>query len=656
MSDPFGRERPVTKTGTRSQASKNKKSDRVARRDARTLWRSQVAEWARACMVANPEISGRTCYALLLQAIKEGELIGRAPGRGTFFRWLGLGKEDPGMPSLRAYQEKPRSGRPSHEWHPQVAEYFEDLMFSQIYDSAAAVFRDLLDFARLNGLPEPTEGSFKSRYDRFDLAARSAARHGRKAARADALPKSTVPAEYPHHYWSLDELESPVWVQAFDPVQRLLVSVRLWVVLIVDNFSRVIVGYHVCEPFKDGSTTVSFDSEDVNATFFAAALRDLAPQETKAFTGYLPRILRMDGAGQHAELKLMLRKNLIGAEKLEKGTPWSRGSVERLIGGFKQICADIRGHMNGIHPADQVKRLPQELRTDSAATSMRVRRKAVVPVEMLLTINQFREKLGAAVHQYNVMRKHSMIGAPPEVVFWNHLRREELRPGLDATLLLPPVTLTVGTAGLMHRKALFATQVAGRRLPVGEQVICRPAPLRRGLFVEVDGQPYFVPPKVEWARTQNPEHLVAEEKAVAKEYSEAADAAQQRFIRRQFGAPGTAPPRMVAADAPRPQEGVNDPPGGERSQVESVPDQQELAGPVAGHTVAEAVSAGPRKRGRGQPKTKPVEEPAAHPEFLVERPVLRVVNASPNSSAAHDKPRLPRGMVTSRMAHLRVEK
>src|SRR5690606_25534913 len=132
------------------------------------------------------------------------------------------------------FQERPRRGRPPHVWHPQVVEYFEDLMLAQIHDSVAGLFRDLEAYAKANGLPVPAEGSLRSRYDAFDLAARSAARHGRKAARADAMVKSAVPAEYPHHYWTLDELLASVWIRVFHPVLRLLVSVRPWIIVIAD--------------------------------------------------------------------------------------------------------------------------------------------------------------------------------------------------------------------------------------------------------------------------------------------------------------------------------------------------------------------------------------------------------------------------------------
>jgi hypothetical protein len=489
------------------------------------------------------------------------------------------------------------------------------------------------------------------------------------------MVKSTVPAEFPHHYWTLDELLATVWIKAFHPVLRLLVSVRPWVVLIADNFSRVPVGFYVCEPFRGMTTTVGFDSEEVMGAFFSAAIPDLAPPETRAFTGYLPRILRMDGASQHNQLKLALRKQGVGAEKLEKGTPWSRGSVERLIGGIDSICQPIRGHMAGIIPTDQVKKAPEELRTGAAATSLRHRRKHVVAVESLPTLSEFREAFAREIHRYAVERKHSMIGVTPEITYFNHLRPEELRSGLDATLMLPPVTLTVGKGGLMHRKAYFAPEVAGRKLNVGEQLVCRPDPLKRGLFVEVSGQPAFVPSKEEWARTQNPEHLVGEEKAIAKEYSEAAAAAQRRILAERFKGAETAPVASPGKGAPE----VWDrtplvEPNGEDADVadDAVATSRKAKGTKGRRSKAKAAPSAPpvpveatavRPTGDeedsggedlGADAAVPMDE-AAGAETV--RPVFRVVpGASKPSAAVPGASSLPRGLVRSRKAHLRVEK
>jgi len=342
-----------------------------------------------------------------------------------------------------------------------------------------------------------------------------------------------VPVEYPHHIWTLDEMDGPNWIKALNPQTGQLESVRPKVILVVDNHSRVILACYACQPFKEGETTVSFDSEDVLGTFFAAAFRELACEPCKPFTGFLPKAVRMDAAKQHNRTKTLLCKHGVDAKSLEVGAPWERGSIESLIGRFSDLCYDIAGHVNWSLPADRVKENQHHIRSVAAATTLRAKRKAIIPVEDLLTVAEYQNELERVVRRYN-SKKHRALGTSPEVKYHNDLRTSALRPASDALSMLEPVTLTVGKAGIEHRNRKFVPIVGGLRLAVGTHVVCRPDPLRRGIFALIDNRYYFFEEAVAWSRQQHAADVVREQKAIAAHYSEVAEAALDRQVKERL--------------------------------------------------------------------------------------------------------------------------
>lgn len=297
--DPWGREKPLRKTGRRSQASKRARARRVARADQRAIERFAVVDFALKALRENPELSLASCFALVKQAHSAGELtVSRFPGRASFYRWMKTALQKEGAPTIGDFADRPRSGRPRVSWHPAVVDRFEELVLSQIHPSLPLLYKELVTWAEQQEpkLPVPSIAAVRSRYNSIDFAALSAARHGRRAARADAIVKGAVPAEYPHQIWTLDEMDAPNWIKALNPQTGRLESVRPKVILVIDNYSRVVLACHVCEPFKGGEATVSFDSEDVLGTVLAATFRELASEACKPFTGFLPGDVRMDAA------------------------------------------------------------------------------------------------------------------------------------------------------------------------------------------------------------------------------------------------------------------------------------------------------------------------------------------------------------------------
>jgi hypothetical protein len=489
-----------------------------------------VVDFALKALRENPELSLASCFALVKQAHSAGELtVSRFPGRASFYRWMKTALQKEGAPTIGDFADRPRSGRPRVSWHPAVVDRFEELVLSQIHPSLPLLYKELVTWAEQQEpkLPVPSIAAVRSRYNSIDFAALSAARHGRRAARADAIVKGAVPAEYPHQIWTLDEMDAPNWIKALNPQTGRLESVRPKVILVIDNYSRVVLACHVCEPFKGGEATVSFDSEDVLGTVLAATFRELASEACKPFTGFLPGDVRMDAAKQHNRAKTELRKHGVGAKSLEVGAPWERGSIESLIGRFSDLCYDIAGHVQWSLPADRVNENQHRLRSVAAATTLRVKRKAIIAVEDLLSVPEYQDELERVVQRYNGT-KHRALGTSPEVKYHNDLRTRVLRPAPDALSMMEPVTLTVGKTGIEHRNRKFMPVVAGVPLAVGTQVVCRPDPLRRGIFAKIDKTYYFFQEAVAWSRHQNSADVVREQKAIAASYSDAAEAALER--------------------------------------------------------------------------------------------------------------------------------
>ena len=131
------------------------------------------------------------------------------------------------------------------------------------------------------GLPAPSYGTVFSLYAAEGTLHISAAHHGKDAAEIDGLPHSAVPAPYTHDVWTLDEFLLPIWTRLYDPVSKGWSSCKLTVVVIIDNCSRVIVSYWVCDPARrfdrsDDSVHMGADGTDILAALVGAAAPEVA--------------------------------------------------------------------------------------------------------------------------------------------------------------------------------------------------------------------------------------------------------------------------------------------------------------------------------------------------------------------------------------------
>jgi hypothetical protein len=350
MSDQLGREKPLRQGGTRSRTSKLARARRAQAADERAENRFAVVQ-AGMEKLRKPNVSLRESWRLLKQDCDAGHVtLHGLPPRSTYCKWMKaalekLSKDEP--ITIQQFRDGPRTGRPPNPktWHPLVREEFNQAMLSGIYPSIPLLHEHVAKWARANGLHAPSEDAVRRRYNATNIEELSAAYHGRRSARADQSAKLTVPVDYPHEIWTLDELDARNWVKAMHPVQGKLVPVRPKVIAIVENFSRPTLNLYACRPFKNGETTVSFDSEDVMGAYFGALFRELANDPYKQYVGFIPRVIRMDTASQHNVLKLFHRR--VWGKRLQRPTSRltrrGRGATWRSWSAASKTCAATYG-------------------------------------------------------------------------------------------------------------------------------------------------------------------------------------------------------------------------------------------------------------------------------------------------------------------------
>lgn len=527
------RSKPARPTGTRSRASKTAKAEKAQRRTVKGQEKFRVLAYVLP-MVKNG-MSHKEAWRFATQAVEDDELaVGKLRGYQTVHNWIKWAlqlEEDEGR-ALTVEDCRPRkkSGRPPMELHPDLLEYWEDQILWDWYFSVASLIRDVQGWAEKNGYEVPSEAHLRARYDRTDVAKISAARHGRRAARMDAVPHSAVPTDFTHEVWTLDEKDSPVAIQYFHPRLKRLVSVYPKLILMADNHSRVILSFHVAEPFKDGSDAVGVTEAEVTGTFFSACIPELASQGCRPFSGFLPHTVRLDKAGAHNDLKGMTKKHGLDVPKLPGASPPNRGSIERVIGSVAGLLDGFKGHENKWVPMDRVDEAEAAKREAGALRkNRRFPRRSPIAVGDLMTMKEYSAALADRFEEYN-LRHHRMIGCSPDVSYFQQLDRSVLRLGRDAISMLKPRTLTVTKDGLEHRNKVFAAVAGDEFMRVGQQLQCRVDPLLRAMWAEVGDRQWLLWPKDVFARMNAAEDVARKRAAGVQEYSEQAAEALSRRL------------------------------------------------------------------------------------------------------------------------------
>jgi transposase InsO family protein len=457
--------------------------------------------------------------------------------RALLARWAA------GSCSLADYLDgRRRSGVPRRIIHPDLQTEIEKASASDTPASPIALHRQLKIVASRVGAQHgttpwvPSKDTLRILLGRGRTLQRSAAQHGAAAAEIDALPHSTVPAVLPHDVWTLDEFTSRRWCGVYDdhhPEGPRWVSYRPDVVVIIDNATRVIVGYWVVDPTgrtqPEGPTPLSgYSADDVLSALLAAAIPALGTAATRPFAGHLPHgQLRWDNAKAHAALTEPLKQIGIEPPDLPAYRPINRGIVERLIGTLKHWEHGTLGHQDAFVPADRVQQEEEEAQAMAAATTARRRRRTVIDPMHLPRLDEFRRDVERLVYRYNYEHRHRSLQdrTPAEAYKALFPRRDSedakrMRRGADLLALLPVYTTAVTREGVMHRGERFAFTTDRRMLMVGTPLTYRADPGRRGLLVEEPHGLTLLPPLRYWAKGQDPAQI-AETQAGASEHAAA---------------------------------------------------------------------------------------------------------------------------------------
>ena len=456
------------------------------------------------------------------------------PSLSTYYRWL-LATEERASPSLTALIEKPKPGRPRKELPSEIASFIKKKVKHGYQSTVSSIYRTV---ERRFGDKAPSEYLVRRFINELDPAFVSGSRHGSKAAIADSMPKLTVPADFPHQYWVMDELHMPFWVKAWHPGNERLVSAKPYAAAVIEAYSRALISLTLFRPWNH-NTEGGYDSDDILATFASAALPEVAFPPCTAYAGFLPEELRMDNHSTHFLLRdLFGNPGQVTVAGLRSGSPWAQGIIEALVDSIKELVAELEfpGLVTKFLPADRATLDPRASRSRTAAsTSGRQPRQIMVAVEDLLSFEEAQEHLQTLVREYN-SRPHSGLGErTPEDVYHSSLRStKELSSGHDLLYYLNARTVTMSDR-LEVLGQRFAPQVNGRLLTKGEKLVVKVDPQKRGLWVVEGNDHWFVPTLDEYSRTIQPGEHVRNEHAKARAISDDAQSELEESVEEKLG-------------------------------------------------------------------------------------------------------------------------
>lgn len=544
-------EDPIGAQGTNSPASKQQKTEQHRRRTRKAMHRFQVTKYYKDHL---EDLSYREAVSVLEEVAEEGEFpLDDAPSHSTLYRWVKryeAAQQEGRSPSAFDYLEKPRSGRNRKELDPDLEDWLYDEVLQGTIRSIPRLHEAALKKAGEEGWEAPTEWQVRRYVQEFSVQIRSAAQHGRNAAMVDAMPSSTLPTDRPHDIWLVDEAKAPVAIRTLDPSTKEWVFVKPWVVLVMDVFSRLVLSYHVVDPYRYGAD-VSYRAHDVLGTLLGAALPELAPEETEEFAGYLPDQIRWDKHSTHQKLAPVLEENGIDVPNSVGEKPHRQGRVERLVGTVKQLSEPIKGAEHAYEPIGDgsTDEHPKSKRRKAAGDKRRLRKRTPIAVEDLHTIEEFRSAFGERVAAYNDSEHSFLDGKTPELAYLHHLDKAASRSGRDAIFLMADKQLTCTKAGFDHQerghRVRFAAEAGGVEFEVGDSVHCYCDPFQRRLFAEYGGRIVALKPIEEWAEDESAESHARRKNRKASEASEYAEEVQKRTLEEEAGP--TAPERAQAA-------------------------------------------------------------------------------------------------------------
>lgn len=504
-------DRPLKRIKTESRAQSARKVDAIVAADRRAQWRLAQAEFVRAFegsvsaaqrALGEAILEGRFAeFADVLaeiQAAPANGILTTIPSRSTIKRWRRLPAAEVTIEGLR---DGARSGRPRKHWDPILRAELDRKVAEDGVRNVNELHRHLKRFAQQRGLAAPNNYQVRTRLAEIPQVARVVAAFGRRAGIADAIVHGTVPADYPHQMWTMDEMTYPVWVKAYDPVVGAVIAQQMEICFAVDNCCGVVPTYYVVNPLTRGVLR-GVDRWDVIATAVGGMLPELAPPACQAFSGYIPKVIRWDRANAHKELQSRLLRIGVDVPDMPGDSPWSRGLVERTVGILKNAATRLKGYV-GLYEVAEHRAAGDERATLRAAgdTTTRLREKTSILIAELYTIEEFTEQFDAIVREFNETLIHTEWRMPRAMRYLEQLRPGELRSGRDAISLLESSRHVVKKDGIVLSHHAFAAASPTMAFFKGEMVDVRADPALRGIYVADREKTYhFMPRKKDQAK------------------------------------------------------------------------------------------------------------------------------------------------------------
>lgn len=452
--------------------------------------------------------------------------------------------------TLNSLLHRPRSGRPPNTL-PSV---LRDVLLHHLLSNGAISDRMLVRYvhtaATERGIQRPSRARILRAIKEIPALTRAGARHGKRAAIADAATKSALPVERPYQMFVFDEGTLPVWVRVYDPDLHAYVAIRLPICLVIDVASQLVVGYAITNPRARGAE-MHMDSLEMTAAVLSSILPALAPAECRPYVGFLPELVGCDNIAAHNSVIDALARVGIPVTQHRPYAPYSHGPRETVVGIIKTLCEPLLGFDGRWVVAETVEQDPTVKRRQLSGSTMRQSPLANVALDQLMDIATFREAFGAVIRTYNRELEHSRWREPREARFYERRRTEHLRPWTEAMGMLEPHRVSV-REHLTVRGVAFATASdIGHQFAQGETVTVHVDPLLRAAFVQGETAAAWgtLLPAIEYAKHIVPGEYVRARSREAQLASDAARAERDAMQATALGGPGAAAHANAVADA-----------------------------------------------------------------------------------------------------------
>ena len=248
----------------------------------------------------------------------------------TLTRWASRYRADP---SLRALERPRRGDRGIRRIAPELVEVVEALALRRPEPTAAFIHRRVCDIAHDRALAAPSYTTVRTIIAGLDPGLRTLAQHGDAAYRDRFELVFRRNASRPNEQWQVDHTLLDVAV-----LDKTGISVRPWLTIVLDDYSRAIAGY-----------TVFIGAPTAEQT--ALALHQAVNR--KANSGWpvcgLPDVLYSDHGSDFtsARLERVCLDTHIQLIHSRVGIPQGRGKIERFYG---TVTTELLPHLPGHIP------------------------------------------------------------------------------------------------------------------------------------------------------------------------------------------------------------------------------------------------------------------------------------------------------------------